>query len=60
LRAALGWSLDGGYAVVALRLAAELWGFWYKRGHLGEDHLALPGSHHRPTFLHRDHPFRRT
>ncbi len=36
LRAAIGWSLDHGNAETALRLVAELWWFWYKRGHLGE------------------------
>ena len=36
LRAALGWSLDRGDVEVALRMVAELWWFWYKRGHLNE------------------------
>jgi predicted ATPase/DNA-binding CsgD family transcriptional regulator len=36
IRAALGWSLDGGDAVLGLRLAGVLGGFWYKRGHLSE------------------------
>jgi predicted ATPase/DNA-binding CsgD family transcriptional regulator len=36
LRAALSWSLEGGEAEIALRLVAELWWFWYKRGHLSE------------------------
>ncbi|CAA9434270.1 MAG: hypothetical protein AVDCRST_MAG03-3511 [uncultured Rubrobacteraceae bacterium] len=36
LRAAIGWSLGGGDPEVALRLVAELWWFWYKRGHLTE------------------------
>ncbi len=36
LRAALSWSLEGGDAEMALRLVANLWWFWYKRGHLSE------------------------
>src|ERR671916_1297994 len=36
LRAALGLSLDRGDVEVALRMVAELWWFWYKRGHLNE------------------------
>jgi predicted ATPase/DNA-binding CsgD family transcriptional regulator len=36
LRAALRWSLESGDVEMALQLAAELWWFWYKRGHLSE------------------------
>jgi predicted ATPase/DNA-binding CsgD family transcriptional regulator len=36
LQAALSWSLEGGNAEMALRLATKLWWFWYKRGHLSE------------------------
>ena len=36
LRAALSWSLEGGDAEMALQLVANLWWFWYKRGHLSE------------------------
>jgi predicted ATPase/DNA-binding CsgD family transcriptional regulator len=36
LRTALRWSLESGDAEMALQLAAELWWFWYKRGHLSE------------------------
>nr|MDQ2832081.1 tetratricopeptide repeat protein [Chloroflexota bacterium] len=36
LRAALGWLLERGDAVGALRLAGQLWRFWYARGHLTE------------------------
>jgi len=36
LRAALGWLLERGDAVGALRLAGHLWRFWYARGHLTE------------------------
>jgi predicted ATPase len=36
LRAAIGWSLERGDAEMALRLVAELWWFWYRRGHLSE------------------------
>jgi predicted ATPase/DNA-binding CsgD family transcriptional regulator len=36
LRAALSWSLEGGDPEMALRLVANLWWFWYKRGHLSE------------------------
>jgi predicted ATPase/DNA-binding CsgD family transcriptional regulator len=36
LRAALGWSLDGGDNGLGLRLAGVLGGFWYKRGYLSE------------------------
>jgi predicted ATPase/DNA-binding CsgD family transcriptional regulator len=36
LRAALSWSLESGGVETALRLAAKLWWFWYKRGHLSE------------------------
>jgi predicted ATPase len=35
-RAALSWSLEGGDSEMALRLVANLWWFWYKRGHLSE------------------------
>ena len=34
LQAALSWSLEeGGDAEMALRLVANLWWFWYKRGY---------------------------
>ncbi len=36
LRAALSWSLERGDAETALQMNAELWWFWYKRGHLSE------------------------
>jgi predicted ATPase/DNA-binding XRE family transcriptional regulator len=36
LRAAIGWSLEAGDSEVALRLVAELWWFWYKRGYVSE------------------------
>jgi predicted ATPase/DNA-binding XRE family transcriptional regulator len=36
LRAAIGWSLEAGDAEMALRLGAELWWFWYKRGYVSE------------------------
>lgn len=36
LRAAIAWSLEHGHPEMALRLVAQLWWFWYKRGHLGE------------------------
>jgi predicted ATPase/DNA-binding CsgD family transcriptional regulator len=36
LRAALRWALESGDTEIALQLAAELWWFWYKRGHLSE------------------------
>jgi predicted ATPase len=36
LRAALSWSLERGNAETALQMNAQLWWFWYKRGHLSE------------------------
>lgn len=36
LRAALGWSLNGGDAELGIRLAGALWLFWYTRGHSNE------------------------
>lgn len=36
LRAALRWSLDQGQAVIAGRLCAALWRFWFTRGHTYE------------------------
>jgi predicted ATPase/DNA-binding CsgD family transcriptional regulator len=36
LQAALSWSLECGDAETALRLVANLWWFWYKRGYLSE------------------------
>ncbi len=36
LRAALGWLLERGDAAGSLRLAGQLWRFWYARGHLTE------------------------
>ena len=36
LRAALSWSLERGDAETTLQMKAELWWFWYKRGHLSE------------------------
>jgi predicted ATPase/transcriptional regulator with XRE-family HTH domain len=36
LRTAIGWSLGQEDGEMGLRLAAELWYFWYKRGHMSE------------------------
>jgi predicted ATPase/DNA-binding XRE family transcriptional regulator len=36
LRAATGRSLEAGDAETALRLVAELWWFWHRRGYVGE------------------------
>jgi predicted ATPase/DNA-binding XRE family transcriptional regulator len=36
LRAAIGWPLEAGDAEIALRLVAELWWLWYKRGYVSE------------------------
>jgi tetratricopeptide (TPR) repeat protein len=49
LRAAIGWSLDRDDAEVALRLVAELWWFWYKRGHLNEGRRWLEEALGRST-----------
>jgi predicted ATPase len=50
LRAALGWAIDQGEALLALRFVASLWRFWQMRGHLregrqwAENALALPNA----------------
>jgi len=41
LRAALGWSLEGGDLDVGLAIASDLDDFWHSRGHLGEGRAAL-------------------
>jgi predicted ATPase len=41
LRAALNWTLHGGDAVTALRLAGALWRFWSVRGYLHEGRRRL-------------------
>ncbi len=54
LRAALGWSLEGGDAGLGLRMAGVLGGFWYKRGYLSEGRRwlerELAGSSASPVF----------
>jgi predicted ATPase/DNA-binding CsgD family transcriptional regulator len=50
LRAALGWTLGAGDALVALRLCGALWPFWFYHNHFAEGStwleqaLALPGE----------------
>ena len=41
LRAALGWSLEGGDLDTGLAIATDLNDFWHSRGHLGEGRGAL-------------------
>ncbi|MEZ0239336.1 MAG: adenylate/guanylate cyclase domain-containing protein [Chloroflexota bacterium] len=41
LRAALGWSLEGGAPERGLAIASDLNDFWHSRGHLGEGRGAL-------------------
>jgi predicted ATPase len=50
LRAVLAWAIDRGNAPLGLRLSADLWRFWQRRGFLVEGlgrvqaALALPGE----------------
>lgn len=50
LRAALGWTLEGGDIETGLGLGANLWRFWWYRGHIaeGERWLSRLLQHPRP------------
>jgi predicted ATPase/DNA-binding CsgD family transcriptional regulator len=41
LRAALTWTIEHGRPEVAVRMAGELWRFWFMRGHLTEGQRTL-------------------
>lgn len=41
VRAALSWCADGGDPVTGLALAAAMWLFWWRHGHISEGDLAL-------------------
>jgi predicted ATPase/DNA-binding CsgD family transcriptional regulator len=44
LRTALSWALGAGQTMVALRLAAALWSFWYTHGYLSEGRRSLEAA----------------
>jgi predicted ATPase/DNA-binding CsgD family transcriptional regulator len=44
LRTALSWSLGAGHTVLALKLAAALWSFWYTHGYLSEGRRSLEAA----------------
>jgi predicted ATPase/class 3 adenylate cyclase len=57
IRAALDWAVAAGEAEIAMRLAAAVWRFWQRRGHLEEARrrldtvLAMPGVKDQPAEL---------